>query len=152
MPLEDYFIDYGRQDRKPGEFVERLFVPTLPAGDRFAVYKISKRRDEDISALCAAFRIALAADNTVTDARICFGGMAGTPKRAKAVEAALIGKPWTEETVETARVSFEADFTPLTDWRATADYRMLAAKNLLTRFWLETSGEVAQVTRFEAVA
>jgi xanthine dehydrogenase small subunit len=152
MPLEDYFVDYGKQDRKAGEFVERLFVPTLPAGDRFAVYKISKRRDEDISALCAAFRITLSADNTVTDARICFGGMAGTPKRAKAVEAALIGKLWTEETVETARPAFEADFTPLTDWRATADYRMLAAKNLLTRFWLETSGAVAQVTRFEAVA
>ena len=152
LPLEDYFIDYGKQDRRPGEFVESLYVPALPEGERFAVYKVSKRRDEDISALCGAFRIVLDTAGTVTGARICFGGMAATPKRAKAVETALIGKPWTEETVETARAAFETDYAPLTDWRATADYRMRAAKNLLARFWLETTGESAQVTRFEAVA
>ena len=152
LPLETYFIDYGKQDRRPGEFVESLFVPDLPADTHFAVYKISKRRDEDISALCGAFRVALSADGTVTDARLCFGGMAATPKRARNVEAALIGKPWSEATVEAARKAFEADYTPLTDWRATAEYRMLAAKNLLTRFFLETSGETAQVRRFEEMA
>ncbi|MGN6550371.1 MAG: xanthine dehydrogenase small subunit [Pararhizobium sp.] len=150
IPLEDFFIAYGKQDRAPGEFVESVYVPALPAGDRFAVYKVTKRRDEDISALSAAFRIALDGDGRVSDVRIAFGGMAATPKRAKTVEAALIGKAWSEVTIEAARGGFDADFQPLTDWRATAEYRMLSAKNLLTRFFLETGGETAQVVRYEA--
>ena len=150
LPLQDYFISYGRQDRHPGEFVESLFVPALPADEHFAVYKISKRRDEDISALCAAFRIALSEQGLVTSARIAFGGMAGTPKRATAVEDALIGKPWTEETVTAARPAFDLDYQPLSDWRATSAYRALTAKNLLLRFYLETSGSPAELVRFEA--
>jgi xanthine dehydrogenase small subunit len=152
VPLENYFIEYGRQDRRPCEFVESIFVPNLPDGDHFAVYKISKRRDEDISALCGAFRIALDGNNRVTSARIAFGGMAGTPKRAAHVEAALVGQLWNEETVKAAQNALEQDFQPLTDWRATAAYRMLAAKNLLMRFFLETSGERAELVRFEVTA
>ncbi|MEK1928257.1 MAG: xanthine dehydrogenase small subunit [Pararhizobium sp.] len=152
IPLEDYFIDYGKQDRRPGEFIESIFVPSLPDGDHFAVYKISKRRDEDISALCGAFRIALDGSNLVTSARIAFGGMAGTPKRAAHVEAALVGQLWNEETVKAAQTAFEQDYQPLTDWRATAAYRMLAAKNLLMRFFLETSGEKVELVRFEVMA
>ena len=148
LPLEDFFIAYGKQDRKPGEFVESIFVPSLPADDHFAAYKISKRRDEDISALLGAFRLSVE-DGVVRAARIAFGGMAATPKRATNVEAALIGKPWTEETVRIAQVAFESDYQPLTDWRATSDYRMLAAKNLLLRFFLESGGEPAQLRRFE---
>ncbi|TCL93629.1 xanthine dehydrogenase small subunit [Rhizobium sp. PP-WC-2G-219] len=150
LPLQDYFIAYGRQDRHPGEFVESLFVPSLPADEHFAVYKISKRRDEDISALCAAFRIAVSSEGMVTSARMAFGGMAGTPKRATAVEEALIGKPWTEETVTAARPAFDIDYQPLSDWRATSAYRALTAKNLLLRFYLETSGTPAELVRFEA--
>ena len=152
LPLEDFFIAYGKQDRKPGEFVESVFVPALPAGERFAAYKISKRRDEDISALLGAFRIALAPDNRVTSARIAFGGMAATPKRAKAVEAALIGQPWSEETIRAAQAAFDTDYQPITDWRATSAYRLRAAKNLLMRFYLESTGETAQLRRFEEVA
>ncbi|SIQ28708.1 xanthine dehydrogenase small subunit [Rhizobium sp. RU20A] len=152
LALEDFFIEYGRQDRRKDEFVESVFVPAPKRGEHYAVYKISKRRDEDISALCGAFRIALAGDGTVTSATIAFGGMAGTPKRAKAVEAALIGKRWTEETVSAARAGFEADYQPLTDWRATAAYRLLTAKNLVTRFYLETTGERAELVRYEGVA
>lgn len=150
MPLEDYFIEYGKQDRQPGEFVEGIFVPRPARETHFAVYKISKRRDEDISALCGAFHLALAEDGTVTEARIAFGGMAGTPKRARAVEAALIGAPWTMETVEKARSAFDSDYQPLTDWRATAAYRQLTAKNLLTRFYLETTGAPQELHRFAA--
>ncbi len=149
MPLEDFFLDYGKQDRRPGEFVESVFVPSLPEGDAFAVYKVSKRRDEDISALCGAFRVSRDAAGTVTAARIAFGGMAATPKRARAVEAALLGKPLTPETAEAARDAFESDYRPLDDWRATAAYRMLAAKNLLSRFVLEAGGETAQIARYE---
>ncbi|PYE87287.1 xanthine dehydrogenase small subunit [Phyllobacterium leguminum] len=150
LPLEDFFIGYGKQDRKPGEFVESVFVPYPPEGSRFAVYKISKRRDEDISALCGAFHLSLDARGNVAGIRIAFGGMAGTPKRARAVEAELIGKPWTEATVLAARLAFEADYMPLTDWRATAQYRQLAAKNLLLRFYLETSGAPQELKRFAA--
>lgn len=152
LPLEDYFIAYGKQDHRPGEFVESVSVPALPDHDRFAVYKLSKRRDEDISALCGAFRVALDDAGTVTDARVCFGGMAATPKRATSVEAALVGRPWTEATVEAAAPAFDHDYTPLTDWRATAAYRLLSAKNLLLRFYLETTGETAQLHRFGEVA
>ena len=148
LPLEDFFIDYGKQDRHPGEFVESIFVPYPTKGTHFAVYKISKRRDEDISAACGAFHLSLDAAGNVEDIRIAFGGMAGTPKRARTVEAELIGKPWTEVTVMAARDAFDSDYTPLTDWRASAEYRQLTAKNLLIRFYLETSGAPQELKRF----
>ncbi|WP_027488739.1 xanthine dehydrogenase small subunit [Allorhizobium undicola] len=149
MPLEDYFIDYGKQDRQKGEFVEAIHVPRPAPDSHFAIYKISKRRDEDISALCGAFHLELDAANTVTHIRIAFGGMAGTPKRARAVEAALYGQTWSEEAIAAARPAFDRDYQPLTDWRATAQYRQLTAKNLLTRFFLETAGTSPQLQRFE---
>jgi len=147
IKLEDFFIEYGRQDREPGEFVESVTIPDLPAGERFAVYKISKRRDEDISTLCGAFRVFVNDAGNVGLARICFGGMAGTPKRAKTVEAALQGMPWTEETIEAAMAAFEVDYQPISDMRASKEYRMLTAKNLLRRFWLETTGEAVRLVR-----
>jgi xanthine dehydrogenase small subunit len=152
MPLEDYFIAYGKQDRRPGEFVESVFVPYPVAEAKFAVYKISKRRDEDITAVLGAFYLVLDEAERVAEIRIAFGGMAATPKRARSVEAELIGKVWSEATIEAARPAFDADFQPLTDWRATAQYRQLTAKNLLTRFYLETVGAPAELKRFEEVA
>ncbi|KAA3511775.1 xanthine dehydrogenase small subunit [Agrobacterium vitis] len=146
--LEDFFIEYGKQDRQPGEFVESIFVSAHKAGSDFAVYKISKRRDEDISALCGAFYLEKDASDRVASIRIAFGGMAGTPKRARAVEAALVGTIWSRESIEAARPAFDEDYQPLTDWRASADYRQLTAKNLLTRFFLETSGERQELERF----
>ncbi|TRC89391.1 xanthine dehydrogenase small subunit [Mesorhizobium sp. WSM4310] len=152
IPLETFFIAYGKQDRQPGEFVEAVHVPVPAKGEKFAVYKITKRRDEDITAALGAFLLTLAKDGTVADVRIAYGGMAATPKRASFVERALLGKPWTEETVETAMAQYARDFTPLTDMRASAEYRALAAKNLLLRFFVETSGTRApfQVSRNEA--
>ena len=137
LPLEDFFIDYGKQDRQPGEFVASVHVPALPDDEHFAAYKISKRRDEDISAVLGAFRVALDDGGNVSSVRIAFGGMAATPKRAKAVEAALVGKPWNETTIDAAMAAFDSDFTPLSDWRASSQYRMLTTKNLLKRFFLE---------------
>jgi xanthine dehydrogenase small subunit len=150
MPLEDFFIAYGKQDRRPGEFVESVTVPLPKPDESFAVYKVTKRRDEDITAVLGAFRLSLAADGTVASIMAAFGGMAATPKRAHAVEAALIGQPWSELVIEQATAAFESDFTPLTDMRASAEYRILVAKNLLRRFFLETSGAQAQVGRSEA--
>ena len=149
IPLEDFFIDYGKQDRKPGEFVASVHIPPLPDGEHFAAYKISKRRDEDITAVLGAFRVALDDTGTVISARIAYGGVAATPKRAKAVEAALVGKPWNQATVENAMRAFDSDFSPLTDWRASAEYRMLTTRNLLKRFFLETRGDEVQITRYD---
>ena len=122
-------------------------MPLLPAGEKFGVYKVSKRREEDISALCGAFRVFVNDAGVVGMARIAFGGMAATPKRAKAVEAALVGKAWTRETVEAAMAAFGEDYQPITDMRASADYRLLAARNLLLRFFLETQGENVRLRR-----
>ncbi len=147
IKLEDYFLAYGKQDRQPGEFVESVTLPLLPAGETFATYKISKRREEDISTLCGAFRVFVNDAGTVGMARIAFGGMAATPKRAKAVEAALIGRPWTMETIEAALAAFEEDYQPISDMRASAEYRLLAAQNLLKRFFLESQGQSIRVKR-----
>ena len=147
VKLKDYFIAYGKQDRQPGEFVESITIPLLPAGEQFACYKITKRRDEDISALCGAFRVFVNETGHAGMVRIAFGGMAATPKRALAVEAALVGKPWTAETIEAALPAFAQDFAPISDMRASAGYRMLAAQNLLRRFFLETSGGAERLAR-----
>ena len=149
IPLEDFFIAYGKQDRQPSEFVEAVHVPVPATGSRFAVYKVTKRRDEDITATLGAFHLTLAKDGTVEDIRIAYGGMAATPKRASAVEKALTGKAWDEAAVTAALPAFESDFAPLTDMRATAAYRALAARNLLVRFHAETMGtkEPTQVSR-----
>ena len=151
IPLEDFFVAYGKQDRQPGEFVEAVHVPVPDAASRFAVYKVSKRRDEDITSALGAFHLILDDAGKVAGIRIAYGGMAATPRRAAAVEAALTGRPWNEETVEAALPLYDQDFTPLTDMRASAAYRSLAAKNLLRRFLAETSGARApfQVSRHE---
>jgi xanthine dehydrogenase small subunit len=142
LPLEDFFLAYGRQDRAPGEFVEAVSLPkTAPA---FRVYKLSKRFDDDISAVCGAFNLSFA-EGRVTAARIAFGGMAGTPRRAGAVEAALTGQPWTAATIEAARPAFAADFTPLSDMRASAGYRLTAAQNMLSRYMADLAGQPVSV-------
>lgn len=147
MPLEDFFLDYRKQDRQPGEFVEAISLPASAPALR--CYKISKRFDQDISAVCGCFNVTVT-DGRVTGARIAFGGMAGIPKRAAAVEAALLGQPWTEETITRARASFASDFQPLTDMRASAAYRLRTAENLLTRYFHDLAGETVQVLEVRA--
>ena len=153
LPLEDFFIEYGKQDRTPGEFVESIHVPRVAKNSLHAAYKISKRRDEDISAVCVAFNIVVK-DEIVTAARIAFGGMAGTPARASHAETALIGKSWSEATCIAAAAELDKDFTPLTDWRASSAYRMLVAKNLFRRLWLENNeaSEPVRLPSFEMKA
>ena len=147
LPLEDFFIDYGKQDRQPGEFVEAV---SLPEGrDSFRVYKISKRFDQDISAVCAAFDVTVE-DGTVTQVRTGFGGMAATPKRAAAFEAALMAKPWSMDSVEAALPALADDFTPLSDMRASAAYRLEAAQGLARRYFAEVSGQRTSVLEVKA--
>lgn len=138
IDLEDYFIDYGKQDLRSGECVEQVLLPRPSESQIFAIYKISKRFEQDISAVCGAFSLQIK-DSIIREARICFGGMAATPKRARACEQALKGETWNQETIQQAMQAIPKDFTPLTDMRASAPYRMRVAANLLQRFFLEHS-------------
>lgn len=135
--LEDYFVDYGKQDRAAGEFVTAVTFPTPPAD--FRAYKLSKRMEQDISAVCGAFNITREGGQ-ITAARIAFGGMAATPKRASQTEAALTGQPWSRGTIRTAMQAMAQDFIPMSDMRASAGYRMKAAQNMLLRCYLESTG------------
>ncbi len=141
--LEDFFIAYGKQDRQPGDFLEEIRIPRIPADTIMSAYKISKRRDEDISSVCGAFFVKVE-DGSIASARIAFGGMAATPCRAKSAEAALVGQPWSEQSLITAGAALAQDFTPISDWRASAEYRQTVARNLFRRFYLENSGAEAQ--------
>jgi xanthine dehydrogenase small subunit len=136
MPLERFFLSYGKQDREPGEFVESVRIPRPDPDTRIRIVKLSKRFDSDISALCGAFALRIEG-GIVAEARIAFGGMAGIPARAPACEAALVGKPWSEETIETAAGAIAEDYRPLSDLRGSAEYRLAAAANLVRALWLE---------------
>jgi xanthine dehydrogenase small subunit len=102
-------------------------------------YKLSKRFDQDISAVCGCFNITVT-DGRVTAARLAFGGMAGTPKRASTTEAALLANPWTLATVSAAKDAMAQDYQPLSDMRASAEYRLIAAQNMLTRYFHDLAG------------
>ena len=147
IPLESFFLDYRKQDRRAGEFVAGISIPAKAPALR--CYKISKRFDQDISALCGCFNVTIEAGN-VTAARIAFGGMAGIPKRAAHVEAALLGQPWSLQTLKAACAAFAQDFQPLSDMRASSDYRLLTAQNLLTRYFHDLSGQPVSVQQVHA--
>jgi xanthine dehydrogenase small subunit len=143
LPLEDFFIAYGRQDRKPGELVWRIDVPKRKANEAFRAYKISKRFDQDISAVMAAFSLTLEG-RKVASARIAFGGMAATPKRALAAEAALRGALLDDAaTWQGALKALAGDFQPISDMRASAAYRMDVAQGLLRKALMEVAGAAA---------
>jgi xanthine dehydrogenase small subunit len=137
MPLRDFYLDYMKNRLEAGEFVQGMTLPVPQPGWQIRAYKISKRFDCDISALCAGLALRLDGD-TVAGVRIVFGGMAATVRHADKAEAALLGKPWTQAGVDAAKLALGADYTPLTDMRAGAEYRLQVARNLLQRFWLET--------------
>ena len=138
IDLEDFFIGYGKQDLKKGEFVEQIILPAAHPSQVFATYKISKRAEQDISAVCGAFSFRIEA-GIIVDARVCFGGMAEIPKRAVFCEAVLNGKKWDQGSIKLAMQAMADDFTPISDMRASAHYRMQVAQNLLWRFYLEHS-------------
>lgn len=147
MPLEDFFIEYRKQDRLPGEFVEAVTIPAdAPA---LRCYKLSKRFDQDISAVCGCFNVTVE-DGRVTQARIAFGGMAGTPKRASNAEAALVGRDWTARTIAAAMEAMAQDYAPMTDMRASSGYRMKTAQNMLLRYFHDLAGVPVSVLEVEA--
>jgi xanthine dehydrogenase small subunit len=144
LPLEDFYVAYQQTALGRGELVERVLVPLPPPGLRLAAYKVSRRFDQDISAVCAAFAFGLEG-GVIRSARVAFGGMAATPRRAPACEAALVGQPWSEATCRRAAARLAEDYAPISDLRASAGYRTTVAQNLLRRFHLESSGTRARV-------
>lgn len=140
LPLDAFYVGYLANRLEPGEFIQGVVLPSaaLLPSRRVRAYKIAKRFDSDISALCGGFAIELDDAGTVTTVRLAYGGMAATVKRAAAAEAALIGRPWDQAAVDTAKAALPHDFQPLSDLRASAPYRLRVAQNLLQRFWLET--------------
>lgn len=153
MPLEDFYLAYQKTALSEGEFVQGIRVPLNQPELTFRTYKLSKRFDQDISAVCAAFSVVLN-NNVVEKVRIAYGGMAATPARAKQAEASLLGKTWSLENVETAMQALSEDYQPLTDMRASSEYRARSAANLLKRFYLETNTDqpltAGQLNVFEA--
>ena len=150
MALEDFFIAYKKQDRRAGEIVRRVVVP-LPAADvAFRAYKVSKRMDEDISAVLGAFAIRLDG-RRIASARVAFGGMAGTPARAKSTEAELADLSLDDRTAWCPALdALATDFAPLSDHRASAAYRALVARNLLEKALTELAGTPTAQTRILA--
>ena len=147
LPLEDFFIAYGRQQREAGEFVRAVRVPKLGPSEAFRCYKISKRFDQDISAVMGAFKLRLDGSR-IGEARIAFGGMAATPKRARATEAALAGAELADPAVAAAAcAALAADFSPITDQRASAAYRLRVAQGLLRKALIEIGGAASHTTR-----
>ncbi|GGL99347.1 xanthine dehydrogenase small subunit [Pseudomonas asuensis] len=138
IALEDYFLDYRVTARQPSEFIEKIIVPRAQPGQLFKAYKVSKRLDDDISAVCAAFNLHVQ-EERITEVKIAYGGMAAIPKRALACEQALRHKTWNQATLEQAVEALAQDFAPLTDFRASREYRLLTARNLLRRCFLETT-------------
>lgn len=150
LALEDYFVAYGKQDRRAGEFVESVFIPRPSSDDIVHISKLSRRFDSDISAVCGAFKLSVRADQIV-DARVAFGGMAATPKRARGCEKTLIGQPYTLQTIQLASEALRTDFTPLSDVRGSADYRTTVASNLLLRLWHKAQGETVSVLDLDTI-
>lgn len=136
LPLEDFFLTYGKQDRAPGEFIESVIVPRPADPMDLRCYKLSKRFDQDISSVLAAINLSIE-NGAVRMARIAYGGMAGVPKRAAAAEAALLGRRFDEAAIGDAIRALRRDFNPMSDHRASAAYRMKAAENLLTKYFIE---------------
>jgi xanthine dehydrogenase small subunit len=146
VALDEFYVAYQQTVLEPGEFLERVRIPRPAPQSQLRAYKISKRVDQDISGVCGAYRIELER-GMVRDVRIAYGGMAAVPKRATRCELSLRGRQWSEASLTDALGELDHDFAPITDLRASSDYRRVVARNLLYRFFLETSGHPAALTR-----
>ena len=140
VPLNNFYIGYQRTVLRPGEFIEQILLPLPADGENVESYKISKRFDQDISAVCGAYRLIRNGDR-VGDIKIAYGGMAAIPKRADNCEQSLLGKEWSEAVIAEAIAALDNDFTPISDMRSSAQYRKNICGNLLKRFYFETAAD-----------
>ncbi len=138
VPIDNCIIGYRKTVRKPNELITAIVIPKMTNGAIVQSYKVSKRRDLDISTVSAGFRLELNENNEVKEIKLAYGGMAEQTKRAETVENFLLGKKWNRETIEQAMPLIDSDFTPISDARASAEYRRVVARNLLLKFWSET--------------
>lgn len=145
IPAADFFLNYRQTALGDTELIAAVSIPLPKPDQHLSVSKVSKRLDDDISAVCAAINLTIA-DNTITLARVAFGGMAAIPARASSCESALVDRPVTDVTLAAARRALAQDFSPIDDMRATANYRTTVAGNLLTRAFLELDGHQVRVT------
>ena len=139
LPLEDLYTGYRQNVMAADELLVRIVVPRPTPQEQLRAYKISKRFDDDISAVCLVLNLDIA-DGTVQRASIGAGGVAATPARARQTEAALVGQPWTEATAQRAAAVLQAEFSPISDMRASGAYRRQVLGSLLQRYWLESQG------------
>ncbi|MCR9260690.1 MAG: xanthine dehydrogenase small subunit [Pseudomonadaceae bacterium] len=140
VALDEFYLDYQKTLLAEGEFVEKIIIPRPRPDQTVAAYKVSKRFDQDISAVCGCFAIELAPETRVISSiKVAFGGMAAIPKRATEVEKKLKSTTWDEAAITQALASFADDFSPIDDMRASADYRLQVAQNLLRRFFVATT-------------
>jgi len=149
VPLDQFFIAYRQTVLLPGEFIRTIAIPKVTVSPSFAAWKVAKRLDDDISAVFAAINLHIK-NEVIVEARLAFGGMAATPKRALAAEAELLGQPLNLASIEKACAALAVDFQPLSDFRASADYRLQVARNLLRRYYAQASGEltITEVSRY----
>lgn len=141
VPIKDFFTGYRSTACAPDEIIVAVHIPVPPQGTDVRAFKVSRRKDLDISTVSAAMRLRTAGNSAVDDIVLAYGGMAATPQRAMATEAFLSGKPWSRATVEAAMDVIATDFSPLTDVRGSAQYRTIIARNLLLKFWASTAGK-----------
>jgi xanthine dehydrogenase small subunit len=150
LPLDEFYLGYQKKDLAAGEFVAGVAIPLPASGRLLASYKVSKRIDQDISAVCATFCVAVDGER-VHEARLAFGGLSGTACRARGAERALLENGWTPRGIDAAIAALAADFEPLSDLRASSEYRLRAAGNLLRRFYLQQRGEHTALRTTEAL-
>jgi len=148
MPISEFYISYKKTALLPQEIITAVSFDKPPinspaANTQFAVYKISKRMDDDISAVCVAINLQTEA-NKIIDLKLALGGMAAIPKRATQAELLAKGKPWNEQTINGIQAALEDEFAPLSDARASAEYRTTVTNNLIMRFFLEGSTPASQ--------
>jgi xanthine dehydrogenase small subunit len=144
QPLDRFYLGYRKKDLASGELVTAVVVPRRKTEVRLASYKVAKRFDQDISAVCATFAVEVT-DGRVGNARLAFGGLASTARRATHAEAAFNGQPWSDAAICAAGTALAADFQPISDMRASDAYRLQVARNLLRRFYLEHSPAAGQL-------
>lgn len=149
LPIGQMFMAYRKTALEPDEFIEAIRIPHLAPTQSFHCYKISKRFDQDISAVIGAYRLDIQ-DGAVAGVRVAYGGMAATPKRANKCEQAITGKPWSADTAEEGATALAGDFAPISDFRASADYRSQVAGNLLIRLYMQTA-DADQLTEVVAL-
>lgn len=140
VPLDEFIVGYRKTARKPDELIAAVTIPKMTNGAMVRSYKISKRKDLDISTVSAGFRLELAGGNRIENIKLAYGGMAEQIKRATRTEQFFVGKNWDRETVEEAMLQVDKEFTPISDARSGAEFRTVAARNLLLKFWSETVG------------